>query len=57
MESMIQVRLLLRRERFAAALIFLAFLSGMALTAATSGCDATNRLSASETETSENGPK
>ncbi|MFK7736705.1 MAG: hypothetical protein AB8B50_11780 [Pirellulaceae bacterium] len=45
---MIQLRLLLRRERFAAALIFLAFLSGMVLTAATSGCDATNRLSASE---------
>ncbi|MFN3193637.1 MAG: hypothetical protein ACE361_24200 [Aureliella sp.] len=39
--------LLLRRERFAAALILLAFLSGMMLTAATSGCDAANKMTAS----------
>ncbi|MEM8733605.1 MAG: hypothetical protein AAGG44_05270 [Planctomycetota bacterium] len=48
--------LLLRRERFAAALILLAFLSGMVLTAATSGCDAANKMTASSDSTAAESP-
>lgn len=36
----------MKKERFAFALILLAFFSGMVLTAATSGCDSNNGLTA-----------
>lgn len=36
---MVRISLPIRRERYAALLILLAFFSGMVLTAATSGCD------------------
>ncbi len=42
----------MKKERYAIFLILLAFSSGMVLTAATSGCDARNQLTAqNETET------
>ena len=34
----------MKKERYAVAMIFVAFFSGMVLTAATSGCDARRRL-------------
>lgn len=36
----------MKKERYAALLILLAFFSGMFLTAATSGCDAANDMTA-----------
>ncbi|MEM7474375.1 MAG: hypothetical protein AAF483_05225 [Planctomycetota bacterium] len=45
----------MRRERFAASLILLAFFSGMLLTAATSGCDAKNNLTA-QNDAEQNSP-
>lgn len=39
----------MKKERFAALLIFLAFFSGMMLTAATSGCDLPRELATDKT--------
>ena len=41
---------LMKKERYAAILILLAFFSGMFLTAATSGCDASNSDVATQSE-------
>ncbi len=43
---MVRLILPMRRERFAASLILLAFVSGMLLTAATSGCDSNDKTTA-----------
>ena len=41
----------MKKERYAVVMILLAFFSGMVLTAATSGCDSRNQLTAQADET------